>query len=178
VSATIIYRSIGLFFALISLAEIVFIVLANSEILEISEDPYVYYVSIFGGILGLIISYGLWKMSVWGYVLTIILVPVVCVYSMYDVGSTNKHINDLFNGVLLGIYGTLLFILINRSNEIFNKDRWVCLYKRRLLLIPKVIIAGSLYLFIGYFFDNLVALLTILLLVIINYKSAKNPQKI
>jgi len=170
------FHKISFIFFFIALLEAIFITLVYFDKIDFQLTSSDYFESVTNIILGGSIAYGLYYIKIWGFVSAVIVIPLSCIYSIYDAATTNN--NDLillYGAGIFSFYGYILLILIRESQSIFYIYNWIRRINKELLFLPKLMFCISLYFIVDFFFDNLIAIF-IAILFFITFKIKQKPM--
>lgn len=158
------FHIISFIFSFIVILELAFIALIYFGGLDFQLTNSDYIESIVNVILGGSIAYGIYNTKMWGFICAITLIPLSCIYSMYDaVVTNNSELIFLYGGGMFAFYGYILLTLIQKSPSIFYNYNWISTINKELLFIPKLMFCISLYFTINYFFDNMISIFIVIL---------------
>jgi len=153
------YRGISIFFLIIVLIELCFTGMCYLEIVDHQLTNNDYIESVISIVLGIFVAYGLGFAKIWGFVLAIIVIPSMSVYSFIDALKTNENdLNLIYGGMVFGIFGFIVLTIIKNSPSIYTSYNWVKAMNKQLLILPRLMFFVAIYLLASYFMDNFIAL--------------------
>ena len=140
-----IYKLSAWYFAIMSLIELIFVTLVINGVIESYDFNGEYIEVTFNILIGFILFFTLYKPSIWGLILAVVVIPLESIYSIYSVYSSD--ISDyigIYGFFILSFHAVVLGGIVTVSHNVFPDIRWLSKSRSKILILPKGMALASI----------------------------------